>query len=241
MTDSFGGAIWRSRRGEPFSLWVADPLLEPLVDDPFGFPLPGANGIAFYPPDNLYVANTERGLIARVRIERNGSAGPVEAATAPFAVPTVDGIAMDVHGQIHAALPGFSLFGASPLVSIDPATGAVTPTVVNPVDITRFDTPFEPRVRRRPMGRPDGVGHEWRSAGRSGGTRAGSRSGGRGSARFPDPLSVCRLVRDVTVLPGVRSGSDPRLDPVTCSTSPSCVSTPSNSGPCLRISAPLQQ
>ena len=142
VTDSFGGAIWCSRRGEPFSLWVADPLLEPLIDDPFGFPLPGANGIAFYPPDNLYVANTERGLIARVRIERNGSAGPVEAVTALFAVPTVDGIAVDVHGQIHAVLPGFSLLGASPLVSIDPVTGAAAPTVVNPVDVSRFDTPL---------------------------------------------------------------------------------------------------
>ena len=142
VTDSFRGAIWRSHRGGAFSIWVEDVLLTPLPGDPFGSPLPGANGIAFYPADTLYIANTERSLIASVLIEADGSAGPVEAVTAPFAVPTVDGIAMDVHGQIHAVLPGFSVLGTSPLVSIDPVTGAVTPTVVNPVDASRFDTPL---------------------------------------------------------------------------------------------------
>ena len=142
VTDSFRGAIWRSHRGGAFSLWVENPLLAPLAEDPLGFPLPGANGIAFYPPVSLYVANTELGSIVMVRIEPDGSAGPVEVVTPPFAVPTVDGIAMDVHGQIHAVLPGFSILGVSPLVSVDPATGAVTPTVINPVDMGRFDTPL---------------------------------------------------------------------------------------------------
>ncbi|HUE87166.1 MAG TPA: hypothetical protein VMO26_13910 [Vicinamibacterales bacterium] len=142
VTDSFRGAIWRAPRGGPFSLWIEDPLLAPLPHDPFGSPLPGANGIAFYPPDVLYIANTERSLIASVRIESDGTAAPVKAVTAPFAVPTVDGVAMDVHGQIHAVLPGFALLQASPLVRIDPATGAVTPTVINPLDMSRFDTPL---------------------------------------------------------------------------------------------------
>lgn len=141
VTDSFRGAIWRSHRGGPFSIWAEDPLLAPLPDDPVGFPLPGANGIAFYPPDTLYVANTELGLIASVQIDPDGTAGSVDAVTTPFAVPTVDGIAMDVRGQIHAVLPGFSLFGGSPLVRIDPVNGAVTPTVVS-ADASRFDTPL---------------------------------------------------------------------------------------------------
>lgn len=144
VTDSFRGAIWRSPRGGPFSIWAEDPLLAPLTDDPFGFPLPGANGIAFFPSDTLYVANTERGLIASVQIEPDGSAGPVEAVTAPFAVPTVDGIAMDVRGRIHAVLPGFSVVpGASPLVRIDPVTGTVTPGVVSGIDMSHFfDAPL---------------------------------------------------------------------------------------------------
>lgn len=142
VTDSFGGAIWRSVRTGGFDLWLADELLSPLADDPLGFPLPGANGIAFYRPDLVYVANTERGLIARVEILPGGRAGVPTPVTAPFAVPTVDGIAVDIHGHVHAALPGFALFGAAPLVRVDPSTGTVTPTVVDSVDLTRFDSPL---------------------------------------------------------------------------------------------------
>jgi sugar lactone lactonase YvrE len=141
VTDSFRGAIWRAARGEPFERWAERPLLTPLPSDPLGVPLPGANGIAWFAPDVLYVANTERGLIARVRIAPDGTAGPAEAVTAPFAVPTVDGIAMDVRGRIHAVLPGFTLLQASPLVRVDPDTGEAMPLVVSPVDASRFDTP----------------------------------------------------------------------------------------------------
>lgn len=142
VTDSFGGAIWRARPGGSFTRWVADALFEPLPSDPFGGPLPGANGIAFFPPDILYVANTEQSLIARVRIEPDGSAGAVEAVTSAFAVPTVDGIAVDAHGQIYGVLPGFSLLQTSPLVRIDPGTGAVTAIVTEVVGASAFDTPL---------------------------------------------------------------------------------------------------
>jgi sugar lactone lactonase YvrE len=142
VTDSFGGAIWRARPGESFTRWVADALFEPLPSDPFGFPVPGANGIAFFPPDILYVANTEQGLIAKVRIKPDGSAGTVEAVTSAFAVPTVDGIAVDTHGQIYGVLPGFALFQTSPLVTIDPGTGAVTGIVAEGVGASAFDTPL---------------------------------------------------------------------------------------------------
>lgn len=141
-TDSFGGAIWRARPGESFTRWAADALLEPLPSDPFGSPLPGANGIAFFPPDTLYVANTERGLVARLRIEADGSAGTVAAVTPAFAVPTVDGIAVDVHGRVYGLLPGFALFEVSPLVSIDPGTGDVSAVVTDAADISAFDTPL---------------------------------------------------------------------------------------------------
>jgi sugar lactone lactonase YvrE len=142
VTDSFGGAIWRARPGESFTRWVADALFEPLPSDPFGFPVPGANGIAFFPPDILYVANTEQSLIAKVRIKPDGSAGTVEAVTSAFAVPTVDGIAVDAHGQIYGVLPGFALLQTSPLVRIDPGTGAVTGIVAEVVGASAFDTPL---------------------------------------------------------------------------------------------------
>ena len=76
VTDSFGGAVWRFASGRAGRLharhagqpWARHQLLAPAPDDPFGFPLPGANGIAFAPPNRLYVANTEKGLVAEVPI-----------------------------------------------------------------------------------------------------------------------------------------------------------------------------
>jgi sugar lactone lactonase YvrE len=89
-----------------------------------------------------YVANTEQGVIARVRINPDGSAGTVEALTPAFAVPVVDGIAVDAHGQIYGVLPAFSVLQTSPLVRIDPDTGAVTAIVAEVVGASAFDKPL---------------------------------------------------------------------------------------------------
>jgi sugar lactone lactonase YvrE len=122
-----GGAIWVLRKGaNQFVKWSTDAALAPLPFDPFGFPVPGANGIAFVAPNSLYVANTEKGQIVRIPINANGSAGAAVAVTGLFAVPTIDGIAVDVHGNIHGVLPGHMIVGAPPLVKVDATTGAVT-------------------------------------------------------------------------------------------------------------------
>jgi len=127
VVDPVGGAIWRLARGaKKLELWTDDEALAPLSNNPFGFPLPGANGIAFVAPDSLYVANTEKGQLFRIPIGSDGSAGKAEAVTAFFAVPTVDGIAVDVQGHIHAVLPGHAVVGAPPLVEVDPADGVPT-------------------------------------------------------------------------------------------------------------------
>jgi sugar lactone lactonase YvrE len=135
------GAIWRYANGM-FTNWAQDPLLEPFPDDPFGFPLPGANGIGFFHRSHaLYVANTERSMLLRIDIAPDGSAGPVVAVTPEFSLLLPDGIAVDVHGNVHAVLPGFSLFGTPPLVQVDTATGVITPTVTDPAEAAKFDTP----------------------------------------------------------------------------------------------------
>jgi sugar lactone lactonase YvrE len=137
-----GGAIWRLAKGaSSFELWSNDVALAPLPIDPIGFPLPGANGIAFFPSDSLYVANTEKGQVFRMPILADGSAGVAEAVTVFFAVPTVDGIAMDVHGNIHAVLPGHAVLGAPPLVQVDPDTGVPTRTT-SPAFDGLFDIPL---------------------------------------------------------------------------------------------------
>ena len=143
VTDSFGGAIWRfahrgKRAGAP---WARHDLLAPAADDPLGFPLPGANGLAFVPPNRLYAANTEKGLIARVPINRpDGSAGEPTLIAAGPALATVDGLAADPRGALHAAIPGHAIFGAAPLVRVDPATGAVAG--IDPGEWGVFDVPL---------------------------------------------------------------------------------------------------
>ncbi|MEJ2257509.1 MAG: hypothetical protein P8X98_10985 [Woeseiaceae bacterium] len=146
-----GGAIWRLARGaSKFELWTDDPALAPLPDDPFGFPTVGANGIAFVPPDSVYVANTEKGQILRVPVLPDGSAGPVEAVTAFFALPSIDGIAADVFGHIHAVLPGHIPVGFfPPLVRVDPADGVPIRSSVESFD-NAFDIPLSLAFGTRP-------------------------------------------------------------------------------------------
>jgi sugar lactone lactonase YvrE len=168
-TDSEMGAIWRFPLSEPKrpAPWAQDELLAPFAFDPFGIPLPtggvqpfglpGANGIGFYPPNHLYVANTEKGLLVHVPIERDGHAGTACIA-AGESVPahlgqwvpdprlwTMDGIAVDAHGQIYGVVPGFPVLSQltglplSPLVRIDPTRGTVH---LVPTHAERFHVPL---------------------------------------------------------------------------------------------------
>jgi sugar lactone lactonase YvrE len=143
VTDSFGGAVWRFPcppygTGAP---WAEHELLAPAVDDPLGFPLPGANGIGYARPGRLYVANTEKGLIAQVPIRRDGSAGEPALVAAGLGLSTVDGVAVDPFGAIHAVIPGHAILGISPLVRVDPRSGAVT-SEVDSSEWDAFDVPL---------------------------------------------------------------------------------------------------
>jgi sugar lactone lactonase YvrE len=143
VTDSFVGTVWRFGPDWTAELWVQDVLLEPLTEDPLGFPVPGANGIAFYPPNHLYVANTEKGLIAHIPIElQGGNAGTPELVAAGFDLFTIDGIAVDTQGDIHGVVPGFTILGTLPLIRVNPTTGEVTPTVIEVSEAAKFDVPL---------------------------------------------------------------------------------------------------
>ncbi|MGH3079353.1 MAG: SMP-30/gluconolactonase/LRE family protein [Gaiellaceae bacterium] len=141
VTDSFDGAVWRFPHSESGSLWIEHELLEPFPFDPAGIPLPGANGIAFSPPNHLYLANTEKGLIAHVPVNlSDGSAGEPTLVAQAFELLTVDGLAVDATGQIHGAIPAFVVLGTSPLVRVDPATGDIS--TVDPSEFGEFDVPL---------------------------------------------------------------------------------------------------
>jgi sugar lactone lactonase YvrE len=124
VSDTWLGAIWRIPRGGSAELWIQDPMLE--GDGHFGLPTPfGANGIA-YRHGSIYVANMEKRLIVDIPVLGDGSAGNPDSIGTPG---YVDGIALDVHGNIYAVL-----FGQSRLVRIEPASGEVTAELATAAD-----------------------------------------------------------------------------------------------------------
>jgi sugar lactone lactonase YvrE len=119
VTDSVAGAIWRIPRRGDLEMWLQDDLLEGEGLLP-GIPVPiGANGIA-YRQGNLYVANTELAHILRIPIQKDGSAGTPEIVAAGMELYPLDGIALDVHGNIYALV-----IAQSKLVRVTP-DGTIT-------------------------------------------------------------------------------------------------------------------
>ncbi len=130
VSDSIMGAIWRIPRGVDASpeIWFQDATLEGCgVNEPMG-----ANGVAFW-HGNIYAANTAQGLLVRIPILTDGSHGePVIVAGEPEGsgidcepvfdeLYGMDGIALDVHGNIYALL-----VMQNQLLRIDPNDGTFT-------------------------------------------------------------------------------------------------------------------
>ena len=141
VTDSIDGAIWRFPANGRGRRWVRDPLLAPD-------PAIGANGIAFVPPDNLYVANLDRALIARIRIRPDGRPSRPEVAAAGFELLGIDGLAADAHGTLYAAIVVSAALGTSPLVMVEPKTGKITASTA---DHSSFDLPTSLAFGRGPL------------------------------------------------------------------------------------------
>jgi sugar lactone lactonase YvrE len=159
VSDSLGGSVWRfnpddvNHAGE---LWVQHELLAPSPLDPLGAPVGGANGIAYF-PDTLYVANTEKGIIAGIPINLDGTPNTptLVAGDTPYGqLISIDGIAMDANGNIHAVMPTYEAAslvippvlqpagGYAPLVQVNPNTGEIIPTVFDNSIEPNFDVPL---------------------------------------------------------------------------------------------------
>ena len=108
-----------SKNGDA-QIWLReDSALPGGIGEIPGYPPLGANGIAYY-EGSFYVVNTEKGLIVRVPLSDDGSAGePVIVAEAGLYL--IDGIALDVDDAIDVAL-----IGEDRVVTVDPASGGVT-------------------------------------------------------------------------------------------------------------------
>lgn len=106
------GGVWRITPGGVAEPWLRHPLLTG-TGAALGYPV-GANGIAFYHGD-LFIVNTDLGLLVRVPVTTDGSPGQPavwvqlhEVAGSPLAgnpIPALgDGLALDVHGNVYVAV-----------------------------------------------------------------------------------------------------------------------------------------
>ena len=121
----------------------------------------GANGIVFDPPNHLYVANSQRNLVARITVSKNGTAGDVTVVAAGWPILNPDGLALDAHGNIYVAIPLSTfpqsvadLYGlppTSPVVRIDPTSDEVAPVLdLDFPDTEYFDFPTSLAFGRGP-------------------------------------------------------------------------------------------
>lgn len=124
-SDSVLGAVWRMPGdGDEAQMWLQHEWLAGCDAEDY---LIGANGVAFW-RNSLYVASTSRGMLLRVPIAQDGSAGEPEIVAGDVDCDmesdelfAMDGIALDVHGNIFALL-----VLQNKLVRIDPQDGSHT-------------------------------------------------------------------------------------------------------------------
>jgi sugar lactone lactonase YvrE len=108
IADSIAGAIWRYTLGGGVQPWLRAQALEP---DPATTPFrPGANGLKLH-DGSVYVSNTSRGAISRVRLSAEGSPGALEPVASPG---PVDDFAFDHRGVLYGTTHGDQLIALSP-------------------------------------------------------------------------------------------------------------------------------
>lgn len=109
VTDSSLGAVWRIERGGRSAVkWVEDSRLQPKSpsDNPCNVTTfaGGANGLAFGPRGDLYVASANRGSIVRIEIDRRSGKPTVRDHLQDCQRLTgLDHIAFDIRGNLYAA------------------------------------------------------------------------------------------------------------------------------------------
>ena len=121
VSDSALGAVWRIPSGGTTENWLQHEWLAGCAD------IPGANGVALW-KDNLYAANTGLGLLLRIPILKDGTAGEPEIVAGDSDCDPendellgMDGIALDAQGNVFAPL-----VLTHKLVRIDPNDGSHT-------------------------------------------------------------------------------------------------------------------
>lgn len=107
VTDSASGTVFAVDGAGEATPWLADALLagDPTACGGQAEDLAvGANGIV-WTGDSLLVASSDKGLVARVEVQANGSPGQIETIAGPdCALAGIDGIALDEDGSLIGAI-----------------------------------------------------------------------------------------------------------------------------------------
>jgi len=106
------GGIWIVPKGGEAQLLLRHDLLTGVCENnPIPYPI-GANGLA-YRNGSLFVANTEKAILLELPVLKGGGLGEISVLADlsdividgfTFGPPMIDGIALDVHGSIYAAI-----------------------------------------------------------------------------------------------------------------------------------------
>lgn len=126
------GGVWVVPKGGAAELWLRSDLLTGLCEFPIPFPI-GANGIA-YRDGAIFVANTEKAIVVQIPVLKGGHAGTPEVLAQvtgfdpDFGPPGLDGMALDVHGNIYVPV-----INQSRIVKIAP-DGSTVETVATLAD-----------------------------------------------------------------------------------------------------------
>lgn len=106
VTDPVLGRIWKVDAAGTPEVFLEDPLLEGIPDDPaLLFRALGANGIAFDKHQRfLYLSNTDQGSIVRVNVDEDAPAAEVFAESSDLR--GADGVAFDRAGTLWVTVNG---------------------------------------------------------------------------------------------------------------------------------------
>jgi len=94
--------VWKVDRLGNATLWSEDPLFVNVGSIPAPI---GCNGLVVSPDQSyLYVGNTTAGTVIKVPIKRDGSAGAGSVLVQSAELAGLDGIALDINGNIYGAV-----------------------------------------------------------------------------------------------------------------------------------------
>ncbi|NNE69167.1 MAG: hypothetical protein HKN29_02260 [Rhodothermales bacterium] len=136
------GFLWRLDEDGVMRQWLSHPVFDSYENPGAPITVPGPNGIAFYPPSTLYVANTSGGMVVAVDLLADGTGAPRVHAQNLGLLATLDGIAVDAGGVIYGVMASANAeeLGAPPVPAV---ARVLTDGSVESMDadVAQFDTP----------------------------------------------------------------------------------------------------